>query len=292
MILYYTGISILFPAILSLIIPRVAAKSVKSVITVRAFMGLFSAACFPSSFHLFPFWVPPEEKSVLIPLFYLGMYLGEILGFSIGGGFLGHLGWEPIFYFFGAVGIAWFPMWLYMAYETPQIHPKISAAELQIFENASRQNMSSMSMRFDSTASKDSSSISPTEGTSSSERPTTPRVSSIHKALLSASSKAKSIDTMENQDDQPAPRLSAASNSSASQKERNASFHPMTGASEQVLVRIDEVNSMQASTRAQARKTPWLAFFTHPSSLTLLLASWTHVRVIYFTCSTINYTML
>ena len=78
------GISVLFPAILSLIIPRVAARSVNSVITVRAFMGLFSAACFPSSFHFFPFWVPPEEKTVLIPLFYLGMYLGEILGVSVG----------------------------------------------------------------------------------------------------------------------------------------------------------------------------------------------------------------
>ena len=62
------------------------------------------------------------------------MYFGEILGFSIGGGLLSGPGYDWIFYFFGILGLVWFPVWWYMAYETPQVHPHISAEEIILFE--------------------------------------------------------------------------------------------------------------------------------------------------------------
>lgn len=68
-----------------------------------------------------------------------GMYLGEIIGFSlsgvmvdmemnIGGFDLG--GWPSVFYIFGFVGVLWFPFWALRAYDTPGSHPYITKEEL------------------------------------------------------------------------------------------------------------------------------------------------------------------
>ena len=38
-------------------------------------------------------------------------------------------GWPSIFYLFGAVGILWYPYWVYMAYEKPEDHPYMSEEE-------------------------------------------------------------------------------------------------------------------------------------------------------------------
>lgn len=75
----------------------------------------------------------------MITTAYSGMYLGEIIGFSLSGVLIeAHMlvggqdwgGWPSVFYVFGCAGILWYPYWMYMAYETPSSHPGMSAAEL------------------------------------------------------------------------------------------------------------------------------------------------------------------
>lgn len=67
------------------------------------------------------------------------MYVGEIIGFSVSGVLasseliindVNYGGWPTIFYLFGAMGMAWFPLWAYAAYESPAEHPTITKEEI------------------------------------------------------------------------------------------------------------------------------------------------------------------
>lgn len=75
----------------------------------------------------------------MIPAILCGVYVGEIIGFSLSGAladskiyingeFYG--GWPSIFYVFGLAGIAWFPLWVYAAHESPAVHPTITQEEV------------------------------------------------------------------------------------------------------------------------------------------------------------------
>ncbi len=117
-----------------------------SALVIRCVIGFFESASFPCVYHFIPVWIPLAEKTLMIPVVLSGMYLGEIIGFSlsgilvesdimIGGKFYG--GWSSVFYLFGAMGIVWFPYWAYMSYESPEKHPHITAEELLIINKGS-----------------------------------------------------------------------------------------------------------------------------------------------------------
>jgi MFS family permease len=106
---------------------------------IRVLIGLFESATFPCVFHFFSSWVPTSEKTILIPIILCGVYVGEIVGFSLSGVLassellvdgVAYGGWPAIFYVFGAAGLFWFPLWAYAAHESPSVHPTISKEEL------------------------------------------------------------------------------------------------------------------------------------------------------------------
>lgn len=41
-------------------------------------------------------------------------------------------GWPSVFYFFGAIGVAWFPIWVIFAHESPEKHPYITQEEVNL----------------------------------------------------------------------------------------------------------------------------------------------------------------
>jgi MFS family permease len=75
-----------------------------------------------------------------------GIYIGEMLTFALSGylastivvsaGTIEFGGWSSIFYFFGLIGILWFPVWMTLAYETPESHPYISREEKKVLRNS------------------------------------------------------------------------------------------------------------------------------------------------------------
>lgn len=121
-------------------VPMACNHSFGAALFIRVLIGFFESANFPAIYHFFPIWVPNNEKTFMIPFIVCGIYLGEIVGFSfsgilaeseiyINGEFYG--GWPSIFYVFGLAGLLWFPLWIVAAYESPSVHPYISAEELQ-----------------------------------------------------------------------------------------------------------------------------------------------------------------
>nr|CAD7394675.1 unnamed protein product [Timema cristinae] len=76
-------------------------------------------------------WAPPQERS-RFSIIFSGGYLGTITCFPISGllcdwGVAG--GWPMVFYVFGGLGVVWFIPWLFLVYDTPQQHPRISKEE-------------------------------------------------------------------------------------------------------------------------------------------------------------------
>ena len=133
------GWSVAIPSILTLLVPLAVHHSIVSVVIVRLLIGICESATIPAEFYFFPIWVPLAEKTFMIPFIVSGMYVGEIIGFSlsgalagssiyIGGDFYG--GWPSIFYVFGLSGILWFPLWIYAAHESPAVHPYITQEEV------------------------------------------------------------------------------------------------------------------------------------------------------------------
>lgn len=140
------GLAIFIPSLLTLFVPWACEYSYEAALIIRVIIGLFQSSCFPSIYHFLPKWVPTQEKTIIVATIINGIYAGEILGFSISGYLVDHDyfiyddvsigGWQGCFYFFGFLGIIWYPVWLLLAYETPDIHPYITKEELEFINNS------------------------------------------------------------------------------------------------------------------------------------------------------------
>ena len=135
------------PSFLTILVPMASHHSYSAALWIRVLIGFFESASFPAVYHFFPIWVPISEKTLMVPFILSGVYIGEIIGFSlsgylassditINGEFYG--GWPSIFYTFGLCGLLWFPFWMYSASETPAVHPSISKEEV-LFINRGEQ---------------------------------------------------------------------------------------------------------------------------------------------------------
>ena len=63
----------------------------------------------------------------------MGIIVGMVLtGVLCDHGFAG--GWPSAFYVFGMVGCVWFLAWIFLCYNSPHTHPRISSAELEFWK--------------------------------------------------------------------------------------------------------------------------------------------------------------
>ncbi|RYG99618.1 MFS transporter [archaeon] len=138
------GFSILVPSVLTIFVPMACRGSFGLGLFIRALIGFCESASFPAVFHFFPQWVPIKEKTFMIPAIISGMYMGEIVGFSLSGLLLSsniymngynYGQWQSVFYIFGFMGIVWFPFWAYFAHENPAHHPTISPEEVALIND-------------------------------------------------------------------------------------------------------------------------------------------------------------
>lgn len=228
--------SIFIPASLSLLVPIAAETDFLMVIALRAIIGLFAAGNFPSVYTFFYIWVAPKEKTSMVPCTISGMYMGEIIGFSLSGYLTGiplRMGdtsmgnWRLLFYVFGLVAIAWVPLWLYFTYERPEDHPLITQEELEFIKApADHTDDKHAKARKDS----DSLSTSLLHGQDSSTNYPSSLENDLKYERIDNDTRNPSIESLPQQVAEPPKRVK--------------------------------------------RRAPWRAFFTHPASLVLLLGCW------------------
>ena len=139
--------SVAIPSFLTLFVPMACRSSFAMALFIRVIIGFFESATFPAVFHFFPIWVPISEKTFMIPFIVSGMYVGEIIGFSLSGYLANSVimiggddygGWPSIFYVFGLAGLIWFPLWAIAAHESPAVHPYITKEEILFIYGGTR----------------------------------------------------------------------------------------------------------------------------------------------------------
>lgn len=126
------GVAVLSTSLLTLLIPAAASWSVNAFVALRVVMGLGQGVTFPAMHCMIARWMPKDERSLLSTIIYSGMHIGTVVAMPISGllcdsSFLG--GWPATFYFFGLIGVVWFVFWVFLVYNTPQEHPRISEDE-------------------------------------------------------------------------------------------------------------------------------------------------------------------
>jgi ACS family sodium-dependent inorganic phosphate cotransporter-like MFS transporter 5 len=136
------GLGVFFTSVPALLAPLIAGVHVNMFIALRAFQGAAQGPTLPAMYVMSAKWLPMPEKTRLFTVIMTGLHFGTILGFPISGTIAHNLGWRGIFYTFGSCGIVWFALWIFLVYESPAMHPRISAAEREYIEaNTPKQTM-------------------------------------------------------------------------------------------------------------------------------------------------------
>jgi ACS family sodium-dependent inorganic phosphate cotransporter len=63
------------------------------------------------------------------------MALGTVISLPFSGILAAAFGWESVFYVQGGLAMVWCVLWLVFVYDSPQDHPRIHPAELELFES-------------------------------------------------------------------------------------------------------------------------------------------------------------
>lgn len=136
---YIYGIGVLITAIFTLLTPIAAYNSLPALVLVRVLEGMGEGVTFPAMHAMLARWVPPLERSKFAAFVYAGANFGTVVSLPLSGwlcslDFMG--GWPLAFYIFGVLGIVWFCFWMWLVYDTPHVHPRISRDERNYIERA------------------------------------------------------------------------------------------------------------------------------------------------------------
>jgi len=104
-----------------------------AVIVLRSLQGFASGLTWPAMYAIVGYWIPLTERSRFMSSFQ-GFSIGIGLTYPLCGFILSEYGWPYVFYTTGTLGIGWCTLWYFLAFNTPQEHPRIAEEELHYIE--------------------------------------------------------------------------------------------------------------------------------------------------------------
>ena len=123
------GMGTLCTAILTYLTPFAAKAGTGYFIAIRVLEGLGEGVTFPAMHAMIAKWIPLTERSKLITFINAGAQFGTIVSLPVSGLIAAKIDWESVFYVFGVLGFIWFFFWLFLVFDSPQTHPRISMEE-------------------------------------------------------------------------------------------------------------------------------------------------------------------
>ncbi|KAK6472928.1 vesicular glutamate transporter 2, partial [Huso huso] len=130
------GAAIFFTSILNMLIPSAARVHYGLVIFVRILQGLVEGVTYPACHGIWSKWAPPLERSRLATTSFCGSYAGAVIAMPLAGILVQYNGWSSVFYVYGCFGILWYMFWILVSYESPAVHPTITAEERTYIEES------------------------------------------------------------------------------------------------------------------------------------------------------------
>ncbi|XP_047106275.1 sialin-like [Schistocerca piceifrons] len=126
---YICGPGLFIAGLLTVVSPWTAYVNTYFFMVVRALEGAASGVVVPSLQSLVSKWFPPEERTRLSGVIFSALNLGSVLSMGLSGILAAAGGWPLVFYFFGALAVVWFIPWIFLIYDSPDKHPRISEEE-------------------------------------------------------------------------------------------------------------------------------------------------------------------
>ena len=62
-----------------------------------------------------------------------GCQIGTVLAMAFSGYLAELVNWESIFYVFGSCSVIWFFFWIFLVYDSPMVHPRITKVKFKTF---------------------------------------------------------------------------------------------------------------------------------------------------------------
>ncbi|KAL1502126.1 hypothetical protein ABEB36_007318 [Hypothenemus hampei] len=142
------GYAQLITALSSLSIPSAAETHYGLVIGLRFIQGFASGLTWPAMYALVGHWIPVPERSRFMSSFQ-GFSIGIGITYPLCGFLIAHLGWRSVFYTTGSIGVLWCLIWYLLAFDSPELHPRISLREqryirentVNTYENSRKQQV-------------------------------------------------------------------------------------------------------------------------------------------------------
>jgi ACS family glucarate transporter-like MFS transporter len=117
---------------LTTLIPPGISQAVLMLICIRFLLGAGEAVIYPAANQFVARWVPMQERGFINGLIFAGVGAGSGLTPPLLAWFILHHGWRSAFWFSAVVGVIAGAVWWWIARDTPEEDPKVSASELKI----------------------------------------------------------------------------------------------------------------------------------------------------------------
>ncbi|KAJ9591416.1 hypothetical protein L9F63_002022, partial [Diploptera punctata] len=138
---YVLGPGVFIAGAVTVLGPVAARIHIGAFIASRVIVGAASGVVIPSTQIVFTRWTVPSELMFIGGIVMGGAPLGIVISMTLSGVIANIGGWPMIFYFFGGISIFFIIPWLFIAYDSPDIHPRISEAEQKyILSNTVNEN--------------------------------------------------------------------------------------------------------------------------------------------------------
>ncbi|XP_053986969.1 putative inorganic phosphate cotransporter isoform X1 [Hylaeus volcanicus] len=129
------GYSMLVSSVITLFTPLAATYGYVVVAALRTILGFMLGATWPAIQPMTARWIPPTERSKFVSNM-MASSLGAAITMPICGFLIASLGWESVFYVTGVIGLAWSAAWIFLVFDSPAQHPRISDKERRYIEQA------------------------------------------------------------------------------------------------------------------------------------------------------------
>jgi len=131
---WFFGGCLLLSSVITLLTPGAARQSFALLTTLRFLSGLGEGVMLPANHALIARWSAPLHRSRVVNMILVGSDVGVIIGLSVTGVLCDYVNWQSAFYFFGLIGCLYSISWFFLCYDSPPMHPRISTAELEYWE--------------------------------------------------------------------------------------------------------------------------------------------------------------
>jgi len=111
------------------LIPMGAAQAFVILLSVRFVLGIGEAVIFPASNRMVVNWMPSRERGLANGLIFAGVGVGAGIAPPLVTTLMLEHGWRSAFWACAAIGLAVLAIWLLLARDHPDQHPKVGAAE-------------------------------------------------------------------------------------------------------------------------------------------------------------------